>query len=104
METEWPSRAGTRDWARDRQGGEAPWPIDLAQKDTQRKIKPHMTPRDRAEHRESREDAQGTGDRRTRRKPLGTVPVEAGRGGRICVGGGSRQRKEGTIRWDNPWV
>ena len=51
---------------------EAPWPLDLEQKDTQRYIKLHKTPRDGAEHGEGEEDAQGTGDRRARRKLFGT--------------------------------
>ena len=72
---EWPSSAWARDWASNCQGGEALWPLDLAQKNTQRDIKLHKTPRDGAEHGEGEEDAQGTGDRRARRKLFGTSRV-----------------------------
>ena len=66
MATAWPSSVGLRDWASNHQGVEASWPINLAQKNTQREIKLQKTPRDGAEHREGEADAQGTGYRRTR--------------------------------------
>ena len=69
MATAWPISAGARGWASDRQGMEAPWTLDLAQKDTKREIKHQNTPRDSAEHGEDEADAQGTGDRRIRHKP-----------------------------------
>ena len=49
---------------------EAPWPLELVQKDTQREIKLHKTPIDGSEHGDGEADAQGTGDRRTQRRPL----------------------------------
>ena len=36
MATACTSNMGERDWSSDHQGVESPWPLDLAQKDTQR--------------------------------------------------------------------
>ena len=72
---------------------EAPWPLELAQKDTQRDIKLHKTPRDGAEHGEGEEDTQGTGDRRARRKLFGTSRG-LGRRSRPTGGGADVQAAE----------
>ena len=64
-----PSSAGAgaraRDCASYCQGVEASWPIDPAQNETQREIKPQKTPRDGAEHGEGEMDEQGMGYIRT---------------------------------------
>ena len=75
---------------------EAPWPLDLAQNDTQREIKHQKTPRDGAEHGEGEADVQETGDRRTQHRPIGI--------GRILdlqsrpAGGGSDVRETESVR------
>ena len=72
MAMAWISNEWARAWASYCQGVESPWHINLAQKDTRRLIKLQKTPKDGVEHREGEAYAQGTGDGKTRRKPLGT--------------------------------
>ena len=96
---------GERAWASDRQGVEAPWPLVLVQKDTQREIKLQKTPRDGAEHREDEADVHGMADIRAWRKSL---KIDRGMGFRSRPEGGGEDMRltesgRGSKRPLHPW-
>ena len=94
--TAWSSSAGVRTWVRDLQGVEAPWPLSLAQKYTQRDVEIRKTPIYDAEHREEEDYSQGRVYRRAQLKPFGTFRglvrrSRTARGGGGCAGDGGRK-------------